>query len=514
MPAARTCDEPETRATHPGVSGDTRRAAPVPLDGAERARLAPPSVTPRRPRGRVAARGSAHKGPYALALRGTGPAAVAAEVRVAGSPRARAPLNITPALCFLAPADGAPELAHPPAARDGNGGPSMRIRAAGDARRAGRHRRRRARLRAGGCRRPLYAEPRACWAALGASPGALSRGRLTAMLAPANPQTRVGVFDLGMPTRVGRPRRRRPGNRRVKPSARRRLASKPCFGANGEMQTKTDATGTTEFTYDSFGNLRNVTRPTGSAIDYVIDGMNRRIGRKVGGTLVQGLLYQNQLNAVAELDGAGNLVAQYVYGTKSNAPDVKTNGTGTYRIISDHLGSPRLIVNTADGTVVERIDFDEWGNVMADTSPGATPFGFAGGLYEASTGLVRFGARDYDSSTGRWVSKDPIRFSGSYINIYLYADADPINIRDLSGRDPDDGPIACAQAAPCGRQCCQQNCQRKVFDTTSPCDDLCSGLYPDNPDYIQQCHTACHAKDAALYQACVKQEGCAYNNLP
>jgi YD repeat-containing protein len=35
------------------------------------------------------------------------------------------------------------------------------------------------------------------------------------------------------------------------------------------MQTKTDATGTTEYTYDSFGNLRNVTPPTRAAIDYV-----------------------------------------------------------------------------------------------------------------------------------------------------------------------------------------------------------------------------------------------------
>ena len=45
---------------------------------------------------------------------------------------------------------------------------------------------------------------------------------------------------------------------------------------------------------------------------------------------------------------SGNLVAQYVYGTKANVPDVKTDGAGTYRIMSDHLGSPRLVVNTAD----------------------------------------------------------------------------------------------------------------------------------------------------------------------
>ncbi len=40
-------------------------------------------------------------------------------------------------------------------------------------------------------------------------------------------------------------------------------------------------------------------------IDYVIDGRNRRIGKKVDGILVQGFLYQDQLNPVAELDGTG-----------------------------------------------------------------------------------------------------------------------------------------------------------------------------------------------------------------
>ena len=37
----------------------------------------------------------------------------------------------------------------------------------------------------------------------------------------------------------------------------------------------------------------------------MIDGLNRRIGRKVDDTLVQAWLYQDGLNPVAELDGAG-----------------------------------------------------------------------------------------------------------------------------------------------------------------------------------------------------------------
>ena len=47
----------------------------------------------------------------------------------------------------------------------------------------------------------------------------------------------------------------------------------------------------------------------------------------------------------------------------------------------------------------------------------------------------RFGARDYEPSVGRWVSKDPLRFeTGDAPNLYLYANGDPVNFVDLSGR--------------------------------------------------------------------------------
>ena len=69
-----------------------------------------------------------------------------------------------------------------------------------------------------------------------------------------------------------------------------------------------------------------------------------------------------------------------------------------YRFITDHLGSVRLVVNAATGEVVQRVDYDAFGRVLNDTDPGFQPFGFAGGLYDDDTGLVRFGARDYDQA--------------------------------------------------------------------------------------------------------------------
>jgi RHS repeat-associated protein len=104
----------------------------------------------------------------------------------------------------------------------------------------------------------------------------------------------------------------------------------------------------------------------------------------------------------------------------------------TYRIISDHLGSPLLVVRASNGQVVQSMTYDTWGNVLSDSNPGFQPFGFAGGLYDATTGLVQFGARDYDPSIGRWLNKDPIRFEGGW-NLYAYVGNDPINFIDPDG---------------------------------------------------------------------------------
>jgi len=149
--------------------------------------------------------------------------------------------------------------------------------------------------------------------------------------------------------------------------------------------------------------------------------------------LVQGLLYRDALNPVAELDGSGSVVSRFVYGTRSNVPEYLVRGGATYRIVSDHLGSVRLVIDASTGVVAQRINYDAWGVVTQDTNPGFQPFGFAGGLYDADTGLVRFGARDYNPEVGRWTTKDPIRFEGGDGNLYGYVLNDPVNLVDPDG---------------------------------------------------------------------------------
>jgi RHS repeat-associated protein len=205
------------------------------------------------------------------------------------------------------------------------------------------------------------------------------------------------------------------------------------YGASGDLQSKTDPGGTTTYQYDALGNLLHVGLPGGKIVDYIVDGLGRRVGKKVNGALVAQWVYRDGLHPVAEYSGTGALVAQYVYGVRSNVPSFVLRGGKTYRIVADHLGSARLAVDVATGVVAERIDYDEWGKVLGDTTPGWMPFGFAGGVYDADTGLVRFGARDYDAVTGRWTVKDPVFFRGGQTNLYVYASNNSVDRRDPTG---------------------------------------------------------------------------------
>lgn len=125
-------------------------------------------------------------------------------------------------------------------------------------------------------------------------------------------------------------------------------------------------------------------------------------GPQVGG-VVERFIYQDQLEPVAKVDGEGTVLELYVYAEKGHVPSYMVKGGTTYRVISDHLGSVRMVVDAQSGTIAQEITYDEFGIVLSDTNPGFQPFYFAGGVYDLDTKLVKFGARDYDPEVGRWI---------------------------------------------------------------------------------------------------------------
>jgi len=285
----------------------------------------------------------------------------------------------------------------------------------------------------------------------------------------------------------------------------------------GQLESMHDsATGeTTYYQYDLFGNLLRVDLPDGRAIEYDVDGAGRRVGRReldADGFEVsfRGWIYRDLLRPIAEVDELGNVVARYVYedgygagentidliGTrlgaemgferellmsdlaKAPAPDwiIELDGEGnratTLRLVRDLVGSPLMLVDIESGEIAQRSVLDDFGNWVSGTVTHFHPFGFGGGLYDATTGLVRFGARDYDSRTSHWTAREPRGFNGKQRNFYLYANGDPINQAD---RDGEWIVVVVVVAVALATTGCGESCPSKVKRLKKKLVDECAG---------------------------------------
>jgi RHS repeat-associated protein len=135
------------------------------------------------------------------------------------------------------------------------------------------------------------------------------------------------------------------------------------------------------------------------------------------------------LGVEAQTDTTGLGTASYVY-----LPDgtllAETTPTGAYYYIADNQGSIIGLASTA-GTPRATYTYTPYGTQTATAENGAlaaNPYGYDGG-YTDNTGLIHYGARYYDPTTGRWTQLDPSGQSSGY----AYTGDDPINSEDPTG---------------------------------------------------------------------------------
>jgi RHS repeat-associated protein len=122
-------------------------------------------------------------------------------------------------------------------------------------------------------------------------------------------------------------------------------------------------------------------------------------------------------------------------------PTASTN----YYYTKDHLGSIREVLD-ANGNLINRYTYDPFGQHYASTTGFRAAFGFTGDFVHQQSGLYLTWFRQLDSTTGRWLSRDPLGEGGG-MDLYSYVYNNPIN-----GIDPN-GDATCRQWACIGGAC-------------------------------------------------------------
>ena len=146
----------------------------------------------------------------------------------------------------------------------------------------------------------------------------------------------------------------------------------------------------------------------------------------------------NLTTLLAVYDKDDKLLQRFEYADGRMPLSFTDNSGDRFYISYNQIGSPRAITDE-NGNILKTLTYDSFGTIIADSNPTfKIPFGFAGGLYDADSKLTRFGYRDYDASTGKWIAKDPIGFDGGDTNLYGYMLGDPVGFVDPSGLIFDD----------------------------------------------------------------------------
>ena len=109
--------------------------------------------------------------------------------------------------------------------------------------------------------------------------------------------------------------------------------------------------------------------------------------------------------------------------------------TSPYYYLTDGNGSV-LALTDSSGAVQDSYSYDAFGNVTSSSGSVPNPFRFDGGVWDAASGLLKFGTRYYDPSVGRWTQEDPLAGSmqdPQSLDRYGFVGGDPVNFVDLSG---------------------------------------------------------------------------------
>ena len=202
------------------------------------------------------------------------------------------------------------------------------------------------------------------------------------------------------------------------------------YDSNGNRTQKTKGTDTWEYTYDYANRLTSVEKNSQSVGSYVYDGKGNRLQVTENSTTIT-YIYDGD-NVLYEKTATG--IAAYIYGPMGRLAKRTTinEQSTTYFFHTDHLGSTRLVTD-ATNTIIAAVTYHPFGTPC--TEEGSENYVF-NGKEQDETELLYYGARYYDSSIGRFLTRDPLNGrlkTPQSLNRYTYCVNNPVKYIDPWG---------------------------------------------------------------------------------
>ncbi|GAA3876850.1 hypothetical protein GCM10023084_32180 [Streptomyces lacrimifluminis] len=220
---------------------------------------------------------------------------------------------------------------------------------------------------------------------------------------------------------------------------------------------------TAAYAYDATGNT--TTRPDGTASQTLTWSAEGKLDTLKEGTSTTGYVYDADGNLLIRRNAAGESVlylgatevrldtststakfwAQRYYTGAGATIALRSNKSGTDKLswlAADHHGTSGLAIDNATQVVTKRSS-TPFGADRGQPAYGPWPDdkGFLGASADSASGLTHVGAREYDPSTGRFISVDPVLIPDQHqsLNGYTYAGNNPVTFSDPTGLWLDDG---------------------------------------------------------------------------
>lgn len=216
------------------------------------------------------------------------------------------------------------------------------------------------------------------------------------------------------------------------------------YDATGKTTARPQGTDTETLGWNTEGQLDSATVPDGTTTDttdYLYDASgNLLIRRNASGETI---LYLDGITEV-HLKQTGTSTtswAQRTYTLGGTAVAVRTNQPGQPALTwlaGDQHGTSTLAVDNDGQATTKRYTTPFGAPRTGGTGTWPDDKGFLGKPQDDTTGLTHVGAREYDTTTGRFISLDPLLTTTDpqSLNGYTYADNNPVTLSDPSGQRP------------------------------------------------------------------------------